>query len=199
MLGYFRLKKKFKRIDEEYAAKQAAKDDCEGGTDMFKNNIKQIRLSRNMSVNELSVRSGIKVTHIMEIESGSVKGVDRGVLMAIAIALKVSVDELIKGEEDKGTTKEPVSKSWLKELIIYSNEDGDNDERRGRRIYVDGEDQYTCAKAHMNNKDTSYIEVVDVYGAAYCIPKAAIKCIKLKELNSYERSHIQMTLDKAKK
>lgn len=162
---------------------------------MLGNNVRDIRIQRGMTIQQLSDKSGIKPNVIAEIERGDNKSPTQPTIADLARALSVTEDVLTAKNGTDFTAANP------KELIIYFDDEADTNRSgndNSRHMYVDGDEQYNNIKAYMNNAD-SYVEVVDVYGAAYCIPKAKIRCVKLHPLNDYEREHIKMTIDKNKR
>ena len=62
--------------------------------------LKSMREHQNMTQAELSRRSGVPQPMISEIETGSVKAPQVPTLYALARALRCTVDDLIKEEEE---------------------------------------------------------------------------------------------------
>jgi len=62
--------------------------------------LREYRTKRGMSQVELSERSGVPQPMISEIETGSVKAPQVPTLYALARALRCTVDDLIKEEEE---------------------------------------------------------------------------------------------------
>lgn len=63
---------------------------------MFGKNIKYIRESKNIGVNELSRLSGVNASYISALERDEKKNPSVAILEKLANALKVSIDEIMK-------------------------------------------------------------------------------------------------------
>lgn len=68
---------------------------------MFGKNIKYIRESRNIGVNELSRLSGVNASYISALERDEKKNPSVAILEKLATALDVSIDEIMKSEPVK--------------------------------------------------------------------------------------------------
>jgi transcriptional regulator with XRE-family HTH domain len=65
---------------------------------MFGKNIKNIRESKNIGVNELSRLSGVNASYISALERDEKKNPSVAILEKLAIALEISIDEIMKTE-----------------------------------------------------------------------------------------------------
>jgi transcriptional regulator with XRE-family HTH domain len=66
---------------------------------MYKNNLKKILKSKNISQSELSRIANIPRTNVVAIINGQIKNPTIGLMIKIADALKISLDEF-RGDKD---------------------------------------------------------------------------------------------------
>lgn len=66
---------------------------------MYKNNLKKILKSKNISQSELSRMANIPRTNVVAIINGQIKNPTIGLMIKIADALKISLDEF-RGDKD---------------------------------------------------------------------------------------------------
>lgn len=66
---------------------------------MFGKNIKNIRKSKNIGVNELSRLSGVNASYISALERDEKNNPSVAILEKLARALEVSIDEIMKNEQ----------------------------------------------------------------------------------------------------
>lgn len=66
---------------------------------MFGKNIKYIRKSKNIGVNELSRLSGVNASYISALERDEKNNPSVAILEKLASALEVSIDEIMKNEQ----------------------------------------------------------------------------------------------------
>lgn len=70
---------------------------------MFGKNIKYIRLSKNIGVNELSRRSGVNASYISALERDEKNNPSVNTLEKLAKALDVSIDDIMRNDLDTST------------------------------------------------------------------------------------------------
>ena len=63
---------------------------------IFGRNVKKIRLSKNLSIKEISAKTGIREKYLKQIEKGEAMGITTSKIFLIADALSVKVSLLLK-------------------------------------------------------------------------------------------------------
>ena len=61
---------------------------------MYTNKLKFIRKSENMTIQELSEKSGVSMGYICHLERGTIKNPSKEIMEKIAVALKRTVTEI---------------------------------------------------------------------------------------------------------
>jgi len=88
----------------------------------FAAKLKQLRIARGLSLQEIAVQVGASKAHIWDLETGRSRNPSMQLLTGIAKALKVSIADLV-GENPTGEAEDPHVVAMYRELKELTPED----------------------------------------------------------------------------